>query len=78
MAIHPEPVPPHIPAGIMISSRRHEPGQRRAEVLCAGGVWRPAEILAWARCQAGWAVFLRWPDGSEDWRLFAREHIRPL
>jgi hypothetical protein len=69
-----EPVPRRIPAGVMMSSTRHEPRHRQAEVLCTDQGWRPAEILAWARCQAGWAALIRWPDGTQDWR----QHDRPM
>jgi hypothetical protein len=76
---HPaEPVPERIPTGIMIKSTRHEPRYRRIEVMCTDHAWRPAEILAWARCPAGWAALIRWPDASEDWRLYSEELIRPL
>jgi hypothetical protein len=72
-----EPVPRRIPAGVMMSSTRHEPRHRQAEVLCTDQGWRPAEILAWARCQAGWAALIRWPDGTQDWRQHDRRLIRP-
>jgi hypothetical protein len=73
-----EPASQHIPAGIMMSSTRHEPRHRRAEALCIGGMWRQVEIVAWARCQAGWAALIRWPDGHEDWRLHQPQLIRPI
>jgi hypothetical protein len=73
-----EPAPRRIPAGVMMSSTRHEPRHRRAEVLCTDQGWRPAEILAWARCQAGWAALIRWPDGTQDWRQHDRRLIRPV
>ena len=73
-----EPVPERIPAGVMIMSTRHEPRHRRIEVLCTDRAWRPAEILAWAKCPAGWAALVRWPDASEDWRVNDGQHIRPL
>ena len=72
-----EPVPRRIPAGVMMSSTRHEPRHRRAEVLCTDQGWRSAEILAWARFQAGWAALIRWPDGTQDWRQYDRRLIRP-
>jgi hypothetical protein len=73
-----EPAAEQIPADIMITSTRYEPRYRRVEVLCTDGAWRPVEILAWARCPSGWAALIRWPDASEDWRLYSDEHIRPL
>jgi hypothetical protein len=47
-------------------------------VLCTDQGWRRAEILAWARCQAGWAALIRWPDGTQDWRQHDRRLIRPV
>jgi hypothetical protein len=73
-----EPVPKRIPAGVMIDSTRHEPRHRRVEVLYTDRAWRLAEILAWARCPAGWAALVRWPDASEDWRQYDEQVIRPL
>jgi hypothetical protein len=73
-----EPVAERIPTGIMITSTRYEPQYRRVEVLCTDRAWRPVAILAWARCPNGWAALIRWPDASEDWRLYNEQHIRPL
>ena len=73
-----EPVVERIPTGLMITSTRYEPRYRRVEVLCTDRAWRPVEILAWARCSAGWAALIRWPDASEDWRRYNEQLIRPL
>jgi len=62
---------------VMMSSTRHQPRHRRAEVLCTGGAWRRVEIVAWARCQAGWAALIRWPDGHQDWQPYQPTLIRP-
>ena len=73
-----EPVAERIPAGLMATSTRRRPRHRRVEVLCTDRAWRPAEILAWARCPGGWAALVRWPDASQDWRLYDGRLIRPL
>jgi hypothetical protein len=73
-----EPVLEQIPTGIMITSTRYEPRYRRVEARCTDRAWRAVEILAWARCPAEWAALIRWPDASEDWRLYNEQHIRPL
>jgi hypothetical protein len=72
------PVAERIPASLMITSTQHEPRHRRVEVLCSDRAWRPAEILAWARCPAGWAALIRWPDAAQDWRVYDGRLIRPL
>jgi hypothetical protein len=66
-----------VPAGEMISSTRHEPKHRVAEVLHSDTSWRRVTVLAWAARRKGWAVLIRWPDGREDWREYDRRHIRP-
>lgn len=73
-----EPVPKRIPADVMIDSARHQPRHRRVEVLYTDRAWRLAEVLAWARCPAGWAALVRWSDSSEDWRHYDEQFIRPL
>jgi hypothetical protein len=49
-----------------MGSTRYEPRHRVAEVYCEDRTWRRAEILAWAKYRAGWAVLLGWPDGSQE------------
>ena len=44
---------------VMSMSTRHKPRHGRAEVLYTTGIWWPVEIVAWARCQAGWAALVR-------------------
>ena len=73
-----EAVPKRIPVGVMMASARHEPRQLRVEVLYTDRAWRLVEVLAWARWRAGWAALVRWPDASEDWRVYNGQHIRPL
>ena len=73
-----QPVPQLLTDSVMSMSTRHAPCHRRAEVLCTTGIWRPAEIVAWARCQAGWAALVRWQDASEDWLIYAAHSIRPV
>lgn len=73
-----EPVPERIASGLMMTSTKHEPRHRRVEVLYTDRAWRLAEVLAWARCQAGCAALIRWPDASEDWRIYSDHHIRPI
>jgi len=65
-----------VPAGELIDQRRHEPGRRTAEVLCSDGSWRRVSVLAWASRRGGWAVLIRWPDGTEDWREYNRRNLR--
>jgi hypothetical protein len=71
-------VPELLAESVMSMSTRHEPRYRGAEVLFTSGIWRPVEIVAWARCQAGWAALVRWPDGHEDWLVHAPHSIRPV
>jgi hypothetical protein len=66
-----------LPAGRLASSRQRAPGRRQAEVLHSDATWRPCTVLAWARQPDGWAVLIRWPDGTQDWRGFDHRYLRP-
>jgi hypothetical protein len=46
-----------------------EPRSPAAEVLFSDLSWRPVTLLAWRQHRQGWAVLIRWPDNSTDWRL---------
>jgi hypothetical protein len=71
------PIPERLAPGVMVSSRRHEPRYRMAEVLFSDRSWRPCTLVAWARCRAGWAALVRWPDGSDGWYVYSARHVRP-
>jgi len=48
-----------------------------AEVLYSDTSWRPVTVLGWARFRGSWAVLIRWPDGSQDWRAYDGRSLRP-
>jgi hypothetical protein len=73
-----EPVLKSVPPSVLIAGTRRNPRHRRIEVLYTDRAWRLAEVLAWMRCPAGWAALIRWPDASEDWRVYDEQLIRPL
>jgi hypothetical protein len=49
---------------------RLQPRWPEATVLFTDGQWRSATIIAWCRYRQTWAVLIRWPDGTEDWREY--------
>jgi hypothetical protein len=63
-----QPLLIRIPQGQLLHAERLPPDWPQATVLFSDDRWHPATILAWCRYRGGWAVLLRWPDGSEDWR----------
>lgn len=66
---NPEPAAELIPAPIMSAATRHKPRQQAAGLKCLDGTWQPCQITAWARCQAGWAAHVRFPNGRQEWYL---------
>jgi hypothetical protein len=65
-----QPDLPRVPQGRLIDAPRVSPPWTSALVLFTDQAWRPAVIGAWCRYRAGWAVLIRWPDGSQDWRQY--------
>jgi hypothetical protein len=53
------------------------PANPAAEVLYSDQSWRPAMVLAWRPLRGGWAVRLRWPDRTADWRRYDARYLRP-
>jgi hypothetical protein len=66
-----------VPADRLARCGLHQPALGDAEVLHSDARWRPCTVLTWARLDAGWAVLIRWADGTQDWREFDREYMRP-
>ena len=55
-----------------------EPRNAAVEVLYSDQSRRPARLLNWRQLEGGWAVRLRWPDRTEDWRVYDGRYIRPI
>jgi hypothetical protein len=70
-----QPLLTRIPQIELIDASRLPPDWPQAVVLCADDQWHPVTILAWCRHRRGWAVLIRWPDGSEDWRVHDARHL---
>lgn len=65
-----------------IAYLRSERQAARAEAPCAAemlvnDMWRPCEVLAWARHYWKWEVLVRFPDGHVGWHEYDRRWIRP-
>lgn len=73
----PQPIPEVIPDAIMSVAARRTPRHPRARVKLTNGLWQDVEVIAWAKCQAGWAARVRWPNGQEDWSLYTPTAVRP-
>jgi hypothetical protein len=63
-----QPDLPRIPKGELMHAPRISAPWTTAVVLYTDQTWHPAEVMAWCRYRSGWAVLIRWPDGSQDWR----------
>jgi hypothetical protein len=71
------PLLKQVPKGTVMHADRLAPSWPAVTVLHSDGHWHPATLLAWCRYRAGWAAFIRWPDGTEDWRKHDPAHLRP-
>jgi len=74
--VTPQPATVRIPQGELLGIDRIAPPWPQADVLFTDEQWRPATVLAWCRYRRGWAALMRWPDGTEDWRIHDPECIR--
>ncbi len=61
----------------MSAATRHKPRQQAAELKRHDGTWQPCQVLAWARCQAGWAAHVRFPNGRQEWYLYSPHVLHP-
>jgi hypothetical protein len=66
-----------VPTDVMPTDVRHESPRVQADVLYTDQTWRMVTILAQASSRIGRAVLVGWPDGSQDWRLYDEQLIRP-
>jgi hypothetical protein len=67
-----------VPKGTLMHADRLAPSWPAVTVLHSDGSWHPATLLAWCRYRSGWAAFIRWPDGTEDWRKHDPACLRPV
>jgi hypothetical protein len=66
-----------IPKGAVMHADRLAPSWPAVTVLHSDGHWHPATLLAWCRHRGGWAAFIHWPDGTQDWRKHDPACLRP-
>lgn len=68
-----------LPGFAYFRSRRHAaPTEARcAAEMLVDGMWRPCEVLAWARHRRRWKALVRLPDGQVGWRDYDRRLLRP-
>jgi hypothetical protein len=74
--MRPHPVPDRVPRGRLLDAQRIQPDWPHVEVMFTDSRWRPAMIMAWCRNRGGWAVLVRWPDGTEDWLAYDARYLR--
>ena len=68
-----------LPGIAYLRSRRHAtPTEARcAAEMLVNDMWRPCEVLAWARHRWRWKALVRFPDGQVDWLDYDRRRLRP-
>jgi hypothetical protein len=66
-----------VPKGTVMHADRLAPSWPAVTVLHSDGHWHHATLLAWCRYRSGWAAFIRWRDGTEDWRKHDPAYLRP-
>ena len=68
-----------LPGIVYLRSRRQaaQTEARCAAEMLVNGMWRPCEVLAWARHLWRWRVLVRFPDGQMGWHDYDRRWLRP-